>query len=44
MYLGEELRSKFISLGISEDEATRLERELDKGHVAVINVSKVANI
>jgi len=37
---GDELREKFVSLGISEDEASRLERELDKGHVAVIKISK----
>jgi len=37
---GDELRSKFVSLGISEDEADRFEQELDKGHVAVINISE----
>jgi hypothetical protein len=41
---GDELRAKFISLGVSEVEATRLEAELDKGHVAVINISKVSNV
>jgi len=40
---GDELRSKFVSLGVSDDEAARLERELDNGHVAVINISKVLN-
>jgi hypothetical protein len=38
---GDELRSKFTSLGISEDEASQYERELDKGHVAVINIAKI---
>ncbi len=40
---GDELRSKFVSLGVSEEEAARLERELDNGHVAVINIPKVLN-
>jgi hypothetical protein len=40
---GDELRSKFVSLGITEVEADQLERELDKGHVAVINISKDIN-
>jgi hypothetical protein len=37
---GDELRAKFTSLGVSEEEAVLLERKLDQGHVAIINISK----
>jgi hypothetical protein len=33
---GEELRSKIESLGISDQEAEQLEKELDQGRVVVI--------
>lgn len=37
---GDELRAKFVSLGVSEAEAAILESKLDLGQVAVINISK----
>jgi 5-bromo-4-chloroindolyl phosphate hydrolysis protein len=39
---GDELRDKLVSLGISEVKAANLERQLDQGHVAIINISKEA--
>jgi hypothetical protein len=37
---GEELRDKLVSLGISDEKAANIERKLDQGQVAVINISK----
>jgi hypothetical protein len=37
---GEELRDKLVSLGISDVKAANIERKLDQGQVAVINISK----
>lgn len=33
---GDELRSQFQNLGLSESEADRYEEELDKGHIVVV--------
>jgi Fe2+ transport system protein FeoA len=41
---GDELRSKLESLGVPEGEAIQVERQLDQGHVAIINTSEVQGL
>jgi hypothetical protein len=41
---GDELRSKLESLGVPEEEAVQVERQLDQGHVAIINTSEVQGL
>ena len=33
---GDELRSKMVSLGLTENEAAHMEEELDKGKVVIV--------